>query len=207
MSIATDILNGKILSADVQQADILASQNPIHTHKLEAKEIGSLRDYIRLQDEEIVLLKNKIRLLEGNNAVTPLPEQIHTLLYVEDKPESLELIRQIIARHPQCNLLTADNGTLGIKMARSALPEVMLTDINLPDISGFQVLESLRSDPATAHIPVIAISANAMPLSVEKGLEAGFFRYITKPIKLDEFMEALTEVLKILPKANNKAQR
>jgi len=72
---------------------------------------------------------------------------------------------------------------------------VILTDINLHDISGFKVLEILRSDPATAHIPVIAISANAMPLSIEKGLEAGFFRYLTKPIKVDEFMEALDAAL------------
>jgi len=64
-----------------------------------------------------------------------------------------------------------------------------------PGINGFEALKILRSDPATAHIPVIAVSANAMPLDVERGLKAGFFRYITKPIKVNEFMEALDVAL------------
>jgi CheY-like chemotaxis protein len=68
-------------------------------------------------------------------------------------------------------------------------------DINLPGISGFQVLKILREDPATAHIPVLAISANAMPRDIEKGLEAGFFRYLAKPIKVNEFMDALDRAL------------
>ena len=68
-------------------------------------------------------------------------------------------------------------------------------DINLPGISGFEALKILRADPLTAHIPVIAISANAMPRDIKKGLEAGFFRYLTKPIKVDEFMDALDVAL------------
>jgi CheY-like chemotaxis protein len=68
-------------------------------------------------------------------------------------------------------------------------------DINLPDINGFEALSILRSDPATAQIPAIAISANAMPPDIERGLKAGFFRYITKPIKVNEFMEALDVAL------------
>ena len=68
-------------------------------------------------------------------------------------------------------------------------------DINLPGINGFEALKILRSDPATAHIPVIAISANAMPLDIERALKAGFFRYITKPIKVNEFVDALDVAL------------
>jgi CheY-like chemotaxis protein len=64
-------------------------------------------------------------------------------------------------------------------------------DINLPGISGFAALKLLRKDPTTAHIPVLALSANAMPRDIEKGLEAGFLRYLTKPINVVEFMEAL----------------
>jgi CheY-like chemotaxis protein len=66
-----------------------------------------------------------------------------------------------------------------------------MMDINLPDINGFEVLEILRLDPATAHTPVIAISANAMPFDIEQGMKAGFFRYVTKPINVTEFMEVL----------------
>jgi PAS domain S-box-containing protein len=119
----------------------------------------------------------------------------HTLLYVEDNPANMKLVEQIIARHTDINLLTAVNGYSGIEIAHDFLPEVILMDINLPDINGFEVLRILRANPSTAHIPVIAISANAMPLDIEKGLQAGFFRYITKPIKVDELMDALDVAL------------
>ena len=68
-------------------------------------------------------------------------------------------------------------------------------DINLPGISGIEALRILREDPATAHIPVVALSANAMPRDIEKGLQAGFFRYLTKPIKVNEFMHTLDAAL------------
>ena len=93
------------------------------------------------------------------------------------------------------HLLTAVNGNGGIEIARSSQPDVILMDINLPDINGVEALKILRSDAATAHIPVVAISANAMPRDIKKGLQAGFFRYITKPIKVNEFMDALDEAL------------
>jgi CheY-like chemotaxis protein len=72
---------------------------------------------------------------------------------------------------------------------------VILMDINLPGLSGSAALKILRTDPATAHIPVVAVSANAMPRDIEQGLEAGFFRYLTKPIKVDEFMATLDVAL------------
>ena len=68
-------------------------------------------------------------------------------------------------------------------------------DINLPGISGIEALKILREDPATAHIPVVALSANAMPRDIEHGLERGFFRYLTKPIKVKEFMDTLDAAL------------
>ena len=126
--------------------------------------------------------------------------RLHTLLYVEDNPANLKLVEQIIARHPDIRLLTAENGNLGIKIARASLPDVILMDINLPDISGIEVLKILREDPVTAHIPVIALSANAMPLNIQSGMEAGFFRYLTKPIKVNEFMAALDTALDIAEK-------
>jgi CheY-like chemotaxis protein len=84
---------------------------------------------------------------------------------------------------------------LGIKLAHEHQPEVILMDINLPGISGIKALAILRDDPATRHIPVVAISANAMPHDIRRGLEAGFFHYLTKPIKVDEFMNALDQAL------------
>ena len=118
-----------------------------------------------------------------------------TLLYVEDNPANLKLIEQIIARQPGIHLMTALNGTSGIEIAHVYQPDVILMDINLPGISGTETMKILRADGATAHIPVIALSANAMPIDIERGLKAGFFGYITKPIKVHEFMEALNVAL------------
>lgn len=120
---------------------------------------------------------------------------LRTLLYVEDNQANLSLVEQLIARRPDMRLLTAGEGTRGIALARTYQPEVILMDINLPGISGIQALKILRADPATAHIPIVALSANAMPRDIKKGLEAGFFRYLTKPIKVDEFMETLDVAL------------
>ncbi len=120
-----------------------------------------------------------------------------TLLYVEDNPANLMLVEQIIAGHPQLLMLSARDGNHGIALARAHLPDVILMDINLPGISGFETLKILRAYPDTVCIPVLAISANAMPRDIDKGLEAGFFRYLTKPIKVSEFMAALDSALKL----------
>ncbi|GBL46821.1 signal transduction histidine kinase [Sulfuriferula multivorans] len=120
---------------------------------------------------------------------------LRTLLYVEDNRANMQLVEQLIARRPDMRLLSAEDGTRGIALARIHQPEVILMDINLPGINGIQALKLLREDPETAHIPVLAISANAMPRDIEKGLAAGFFRYLTKPIKVNEFMKTLDQAL------------
>jgi PAS domain S-box-containing protein len=125
----------------------------------------------------------------------PAGARPRTLLYVEDNPANMKLVEQLIARRPDMRLLTAVNGTLGIEVARTTRPTVILMDINLPGISGVEALKVLRIDPATAHIPVVALSANAMPRDIEMGLDAGFFRYLTKPIKIKEFMDTLNTAL------------
>jgi CheY-like chemotaxis protein/anti-sigma regulatory factor (Ser/Thr protein kinase) len=119
----------------------------------------------------------------------------HTVLYVEDNLANMQLVEQVIARRPDMRLLSAGDAILGIALARTRHPEVILMDINLPGMSGLQALKILREDPLTAHIPVLAISANAMPHDIKKGLEAGFFSYITKPIDVNEFIEALDMAL------------
>jgi len=132
-------------------------------------------------------------------AVPPLPGDsvlpLRTVLYVEDNAANLKLVEQLIARRSDIRLLSAKNGTLGIDLARKELPDVILMDINLPGISGIQALKILREDPDTAHIPVLAISANARPRDIKIGMDAGFYRYLTKPIKVAEFMGALNMAL------------
>ncbi len=120
---------------------------------------------------------------------------VHTLLCVEDNPANLLLIERLLARRPDMRLLSARDGPRGVELARASLPELILMDINLPGMSGFDAMKILRDDPATAHIPVIALSANAMERDIEKGLAAGFFRYLTKPIKVGDFLDTLDAAL------------
>ena len=127
---------------------------------------------------------------------------LRTLLYVEDNPANLELVGQLIGRRTDLSMLSAADGALGVEYARACLPEVILMDINLPGMSGIEAMKILRDDPVTAHIPIIALSANAVPRDIEKALEAGFFNYITKPIKVSQFMEALDVALEFSRKAS-----
>jgi CheY-like chemotaxis protein len=153
--------------------------------------------------------------LAGNSAEPPAvaPAQVqgdaqwYTLLYIEDNPASLMLVEDLIARRPNIRLLSARDGERGIEMARVSRPDVILMDINLSGISGLKALTLLAQDPAIAHIPVIALSANAMPRTMEKGLAAGFFRYLTKPIKVNEFMETLDVTLSFAKTQSTRSDR
>ncbi len=122
-------------------------------------------------------------------------ERLRVLLYVEDNAANLKLIERLVARRADLRLLSAVTGRRGIEIARSSQPDVILMDINLPDISGIEAATVLRNDPATAHIPIVALSANAMPYDIEKGMKAGLFRYLTKPIKVNDFMDTLDAAL------------
>jgi len=157
---------------------------------------------------ELNLASEPQRAIDQDADEAPAPLQAHvqhgaglrTLLYVEDNQANMQLVEQLIARRPDLQLLGAGDGRLGIEMARSHLPEVILMDVNLPGMSGIEALKILREDPATAHIPMLAISANAMPHDIRRGLEAGFLRYLTKPIKVNEFIDALDQALELAEK-------
>ena len=134
------------------------------------------------------------RAAHGRSEV-PLSLPLRTLLYVEDDPANLELIELLVERRPDLRLLSAAEGNIGIEFARAYQPTVILMDINLPGISGIEAMKILHADPITAHIPIIAISANAVPRDIETALAAGFFSYLTKPIKVNQFMDALDVAL------------
>ncbi len=125
------------------------------------------------------------------------PQPSRTLLYIEDNLANLKLVEHLVARIPDVRLLSAMEANEGIKIARTCQPDVILMDLNLPGLSGIEALAVLREDPATAHIPAIALSANAMPRDIRNGLQAGFYRYLTKPLRLHELMETLDSVLEI----------
>jgi signal transduction histidine kinase/ActR/RegA family two-component response regulator len=127
-----------------------------------------------------------------------------TLLYVEDNSANLQLVEELVARIPNLRLLSAADGALGIELARACQPAAILMDINLPGISGIEAMKILRADPATAHIPIVALSANAMSYDIRAGLEAGFFGYLTKPIRVSEFMAALAAALEFSATGRSK---
>jgi PAS domain S-box-containing protein len=138
--------------------------------------------------------------MEPAQRIGDAQERVKTLLYVEDNPANLTLVQRLISRRDDMHLLTAVDGHRGVELARKHIPDVILMDINLPGINGIEAMRILHDDPITAHIPVIALSANAMSRDIQKGMEAGFFRYLTKPIKVSEFMDALHHALEFAAK-------
>ena len=121
--------------------------------------------------------------------------QVKTLLYIEDNPANMSLMQHIIGRMPRIKLSTAHNAELGLEMAVSKQPDMIIMDINLPGMNGLEALEHLQQEPLTQTIPVIALSANAMPRDIERGLAAGFANYLTKPIRVNEVRDAIHKIL------------
>jgi CheY-like chemotaxis protein len=117
------------------------------------------------------------------------------VLHVEDNPANLRLVREILELRGDVRQISAPDARLGIDLARAHLPQIILLDINLPGMSGLDALTVLQSDPSTARIPVIAITANAMAGDVSRGLASGFFRYVTKPIDMARLNEAVDAAL------------
>ena len=145
-------------------------------------------------------LKVKVETLEHTSpklAIKPIEAPQKILLYIEDNSANMKLVERLIDRRTDIKLLKAMDGSLGIALAKVSLPDVILMDINLPGISGIDALKMLREDITTAHIPVIAISANAMLRDVEVGRQLGFFRYLTKPIVVEELMTTLDLALRL----------
>lgn len=118
-----------------------------------------------------------------------------TMLYLEDNPANLRLVQKIIAKYSQLTLLDANLGKLGLDMAQKHLPDLILLDINLPDMNGFEVFRQLQADPKTRSIPVVAISANAMESDLQRGRAAGFVDYLTKPLDIKKFLTMIDSIL------------
>ncbi|WP_317202478.1 response regulator [Janthinobacterium sp.] len=119
----------------------------------------------------------------------------HCVLYVEDNPLNLRLVEQLLRLRSDLDLLAAADGRRGVELARSHAPRVILMDIDLPGMDGVETLRVLRADPRTAHIPVVAISASALRGDIRRGMAAGFFDYISKPIDIAAFAATLDGAL------------
>jgi signal transduction histidine kinase/AmiR/NasT family two-component response regulator len=117
--------------------------------------------------------------------------QVATILCVDDNRANLALLTEALSLRSDCLVLTATDGQAGVDMARTHSPDVILMDNNMPIMSGREAMRILREDPATAGIPIIAVSAAAMPNAVSSGLEQGYFRYLVKPYDLVDLTDAI----------------
>jgi len=142
----------------------------------------------RVQQVEIELADNT--LLQTGVPIEKLTGK--KILYVEDNPASLQLVQHILKQVSGCEFFFASDAEQGIIMAREEQPDLILMDIGLPGMNGFGALKVLRSDSKTADIPVVAMSAYAMQGQIDKGLQAGFADYLTKPIQVDDLMNVIS---------------
>ena len=118
-----------------------------------------------------------------------------SVLCIEDNPSNLQLIENIFQRQPNIKLLTALQGRLGITLAREHHPDVVLLDLHLPDIHGSEVVDELQNDESTRDIPVIILSADATPSQIERLKKQGIREYLTKPLNVRQFLDAVAKAL------------
>jgi CheY-like chemotaxis protein len=136
---------------------------------------------------------------DARGEAAALPEHVDlsgfSVLYVEDNPANLSLVRNIFAPLRNVTMLEATDGTTGVALAARHRPDVIVLDINLPDISGFEVLQQLRRLPELSGTPILALSAGVLPYEIQRGLDAGFFRYLTKPLNVRNFLSVIHAAL------------
>lgn len=150
---------------------------------------------------DIPLVETLIHQPDSPENIVSLPDKQnhsthrYTVLYVEDNPPNLRLVNSALKSRPDINLITAHTGTLGLEIALSHVPDVVLLDINLPGINGIDILKHLKNTKETLHIPVIAISANAMPHDIQAGLDEGFNDYLVKPLVLQDLFAILQHLI------------
>ncbi|MDH5392853.1 MAG: ATP-binding protein [Gammaproteobacteria bacterium] len=130
------------------------------------------------------------------NKVSNAPDRIlaikgFSVLYIENDAPNIRLMESILSKWPQITLTSALSAESGIELAREMIPDVIIMDINLSEMNGYEAVKLLKTEKQTASIPVIALSANAMQKSVKQGMESGFERYLTKPLKVVEFLKLL----------------
>lgn len=140
-------------------------------------------------------------MITPTHEATDTAKTMYHVLYIEDNATNLLLVERILSRHTHIRLSKATTGQQGIAAAQQTLPDIILLDIHLPDMDGWEICRQLRSEPLTAALPIIAVSANAMEQDIAKGLSLGFTDYITKPLQVNHFLEVLFRHLHINTKS------
>lgn len=122
-----------------------------------------------------------------------------TVLYIEDNESSVKLIEVLLSRIPGVKMISAGTGKAGIELAERHVPDAILLDINLPDMDGFEILGHLKVETSTENIPVIALTARTAIEDVNRGMSAGFFSYLIKPIDIKQVLDSLEKAWGGLP--------
>ena len=151
-----------------------------------------LASHDAVENLETQFLRENDRVIASNNIKE---SSLQTILYVEDNPANLRLVEKILKGREQIRLVTAHTANLGLELAEQFRPELILLDINMSGKGGYQVLNELRTHVDLRHIPVVAITANAMPGDIERGKRAGFNEYLTKPLDIKMFNRTLDRIL------------
>lgn len=131
-----------------------------------------------------------------------IPMSHRTVLVIASDQATFQLVTQLIARRDDLKLLTATQGKQGVDMTSACQPDVVVMDTSLSDISGLGALKMLRDNFLTSHIPVIALSSDAQQAHIDQGRKAGFYRYLTKPFRLPELVDAIDDAVRFNPKNN-----
>ena len=152
-------------------------------------------EFVDEPDEESEVPEEEDTQETSEGEAKALPNINGTILYIEDQPTNLDLMNSIVAHIEGLSIIPAQNAEAGIKQAAVTRPDLIILDIDLPGMTGFEALKKLKNMERTKSIPVIALSAYAMPSDIEKGISAGFREYLTKPIKIDDVAGAIKDIL------------
>lgn len=185
-------LNQKLrspLNAILGYAELLGLQ------RADKRDIADVQQILHSARELLAIIEHELGEPSKPGAERNAAPAKHTceLLYVEDDIVNYTLVERILEYRPRIKLLHAERGRAGLEMAEQHLPRLILLDLNLPDMHGADVLEELQKNPATAHIPVVILSANATPSHIERLLTAGAKNYITKPFDIDPFLAVVDD--------------
>jgi PAS domain S-box-containing protein len=156
---------------------------------------------------EVPLAKSAVLSLDQRAPIAdPASDFVHSrkLLYIEDNVSNLRLVTRILARRPAIQLLSAVTGTLGLELAFEHRPELILLDLNLPDLNGDQVLSVLRADPRTSDIPVVMLTADNRPATRERILAACARAFLAKPVEVRALLRVFDQLFKVQPEADGR---
>lgn len=157
--------------------------------------IGSRFSFELPRADPATLASSLPHLDPGADLETFVADHTGRVLYVEDNPVNIDVMTHLFHRLPGVELLIAESAEEGLAMLRATPPDLVLMDINLPGMNGIEALHVIKNDPATAAIPVIAVSAAAMPNEIKAGKDAGFQAYLTKPFNVADLLARIREVL------------